>query len=96
MTISIDSHSGFCFGVTRAIEAAERIRKALKEKGYRLALQAPTNQIFVLLEKARVAALSEKVEVGFWENTDDSHTVMRIATSWATQPEDVDRLIRCL
>ena len=63
---------------------------------YRFAFHAPTNQIFILLEKAQAAALSEKVEMGFWENTDESHTVMRIATSWATQPEDVERLIGCL
>ena len=79
-----------------AIEAADRIRQALEEKGYRFAFRTPTNQIFILLEKAQAAALSEKVEMGFWENTDDSHTVMRIATSWATQPEDVERLIECL
>ena len=79
-----------------AIEAAVKIRRALEEKGYRFAFHAPTNQIFILLEKAQAAALSEKVEMGFWENTDESHTVMRIATSWATQPEDVERLIGCL
>ena len=79
-----------------AIEAAVKIRQALEEKGYRFAFHAPTNQIFILLEKAQAAALSEKVEMGFWENTDESHTVMRIATSWATQPEDVERLIGCL
>ncbi len=79
-----------------AIEAAGKIRQALEEKGYRFAFRTPTNQIFILLEKAQAAALSEKVEMGFWENTDDSHTVMRIATSWATQPEDVERLIECL
>lgn len=79
-----------------AIEAAVKIRRALEEKGYRFAFHAPTNQIFILLEKARAAALSEKVEMGFWENTDESHTVIRIATSWATQPEDVERLIGCL
>ena len=79
-----------------AIEAAEKIRQALEEKGYHFAFRTPTNQIFILLEKPQAAALSEKVEMGFWENTDESHTVMRIATSWATQPEDVERLIGCL
>ena len=79
-----------------AIEAAERIRRALTEKGYRLAIDAPTNQIFVVFENAKAEALSEKVEMGFWEKPDGAHTVMRIATSWATTDEDVDALIRCL
>ena len=79
-----------------AIRTAERIRAALKEKGYRLAISAPTNQIFVVFENAQAEALSEKVEMAFWERPDDAHTVMRIATSWATTDEDVDALIRCL
>lgn len=79
-----------------AIRTAERIRAALKEKGYHLAISAPTNQIFVVFENAQAEALSEKVEMAFWERPDDAHTVMRIATSWATTDEDVDALIRCL
>ena len=79
-----------------AIAAADRIRAALLEKGYQLALDAPTNQIFVLLDPAQLANLSAKIEMGFWENTPDGKTIMRIATSWATQPEDVNRLIACL
>ena len=79
-----------------AIEAAGRIRKALEEKGYQFAIQSPTNQIFIALEKTRAEELAETIEMGFWENLDETHVTMRIATSWATQPEDVDRLIDCL
>ena len=79
-----------------AIEAADRIRKALSDKGYKLAIPSPTNQIFIELDKAQLAALSEKVELGFWENIDENHTIIRIATSWATRQEDVDRLIASL
>ena len=79
-----------------AIVAADRIRKALMEKGYRLAIPSPTNQIFIELEKQQLAVLSDKVELGFWENLDENRIVMRIATSWATRQEDVDRLIACL
>ena len=79
-----------------AVAAADRIRAALIEKGYQLAFDAPTNQIFVLLDPAQLANLSAKIEMGFWENTPDGKTIMRIATSWATQPEDVNHLIACL
>lgn len=37
--------------------------------------------------------MSERIEMGFWENIDETHTVMRIATSWATTAEDVEQLI---
>ena len=79
-----------------AIDAAIRIRAALSEKGYRLAFKAPTNQIFLLLENARAEALSQKVDLGFFERPDADHVVMRIATSWATTPEDVEALIELL
>lgn len=79
-----------------AIEAAAQIRKALMEKGYHLAFHSPTNQIFITFDRETAASLSEKVEMGFWENTSDGHIVLRIATSWATQKEDVDALIRIL
>lgn len=76
-----------------AIGAADRIRAALLKMGYALAFDSPTNQIFLLLDKERAAALSEKLEMSFWEHTDDGRVIMRIATSWATTREDVDKLI---
>jgi len=79
-----------------AIEAADKIRKALREKGYRFALENPTNQIFIVLTKEKCAELEKEVELGFWENLDEDHTVMRIATSWATTEEHVDRLLELL
>ena len=79
-----------------AIRAAERIRQALREKGYILAFDAPTNQIFVLLDQQKLEELSEKVEMSFWEKPDREHTIMRFVTSWATAEEDVDRLIALL
>ena len=79
-----------------AIKAADRIRDALAARGYRLAFHTPTNQIFITLDDAQRRLLADKIEMGFWENTGDGHTVMRIATSWATGSGDVERLIACL
>ena len=79
-----------------AIAAADRIRRALLQKGYQLAFGSPTNQIFIVLDKMKAAALSEKIEMGFWENTDDGHVILRIATSWATEMKDVEELIHLL
>ena len=79
-----------------AIKEANRIRQALDAKGYQFAFYTPTNQIFIILGNKQAKVLSEKIEMGFWENIDVGHTVMRIATSWATRPEDVDALIDVL
>ena len=79
-----------------AIRAAGRIRAALLDKGYTLSFEAPTNQIFITLTRDQAAALSEKVEMSFWENVDADHVILRIVTSWAVTEEETDRLIACL
>ena len=79
-----------------AIDAAARIRQALKDKGYEFAIDSPTNQIFLVLTPEEKARLEENIVMGFWENLPDGRIVMRIATSWATTEENVDRLIALL
>ena len=79
-----------------AINAAARIRQALKDKGYEFAIDSPTNQIFLVLTPEEKARLEENIVMGFWENLPDGRIVMRIATSWATTEENVDRLITLL
>ncbi|MGN0954554.1 threonine aldolase family protein [Dialister sp.] len=76
-------------------EKADRIRRALDEKGYVQEIRNRTNQIFITLTGEKARELSEKVELGFWENKGDQ-VVMRIATSWATTDEETDRLIELL
>ena len=66
------------------------------KKGYTLAFPSPTNQIFPVLEREKEAELSELIEFSFWENVDQDHVIVRIATSWATQEADVDRLLELM
>ena len=79
-----------------AIRTASRLQDAFLEKGYELYLKSPTNQIFVVLEDARMKELSRHVSFSFWEKRDETHTVVRFATSWATRMEDVEALIALL
>jgi len=79
-----------------ANEAADRIREALRAKGYTLTFEAPTNQIFVTMDQPTIDRLEREIKLGFTEKADDTHTVMRICTSWATTPEEVDQLIELL
>ena len=79
-----------------AIRCADRIRRALREKGYRFYIESPTNQIFVVLDREKRKALEERVVMSFWENLEGDGTAMRLATGWATTEEDTDRLIQLL
>lgn len=73
---------------------AERIRKALKSKGYEFFVDSPSNQLFPILTTSLFESLKSKgIIVNLWEHLPDGRLVVRICTSWATAPENVDRLI---
>ena len=79
-----------------AIQAADQIRKTLKEQNFSLCFGSPTNQVFCIVDDTLMTRLEKQVEFGFWEKYDDTHTVIRFATSWATTKEDVDALCNLL
>jgi threonine aldolase len=79
-----------------AIDKADRMRTAFKEKGYKIFIETITNQIFIVLENTKLQELKKSVSFGFWEKYDDNHTVVRFASSWATTDEAVDKLIELL
>lgn len=75
-----------------AIEMAEKIKEIFREKGKRFFLDSPTNQQFLILEDGEMARLKEQVNFDIWERYDEGHTVVRFATSWATEENDVEQL----
>ena len=79
-----------------AIEMAEQLKKILRETGCTFYLESPTNQQFILLEDSRLEELEQHVAVSFWEKPDESHTVVRLATSWATSFEELEELRKAL
>lgn len=81
------------FSVSRhAIDMAEKVKEIFRKKNKRFYVDSKTNQQFVILEDAEIERLREQVAFEIWERYDESHTVVRFATSWATEPEDVERL----
>ena len=78
------------------IEMAEQLKTILHEKKLPFYLESPTNQQFVILANDRLAELKKQVDCGFWEKYDDTHTVVRFATSWSTTAEDLAALRRLL
>ena len=82
--------------VKNAIKTADTLKQALKEKGYTFYIDSPTNQIFLVLEDERLKELEQKVAISFWEKADDNHTIIRLATSWATKEEEIKALIEIL
>lgn len=75
-----------------AIVTANRLRNTLLQKGYRLYINSPTNQIFVILSDLQIKELEKSVKFSFWEKYDEQNTVVRFATSWATDMSEVEKL----
>ena len=59
-------------------------------------METPTNQQFIILENSKMVNLKDKVAFSFWEKYDDTHTVVRFATSWATTENDIKLLSEIL
>nr|QGT51511.1 amino acid lyase [uncultured Spirochaetaceae bacterium] len=76
-----------------AIETAEILKTALKEKGCEFFIDSPTNQQFVILENSKIENLKKNVAFSFWQKFDSTRTVVRFATSWATKKENVQKLV---
>ena len=79
-----------------AIELARYMKEELVQLGYRLHMDSPTNQQFFVLSDQTIARLKGKVGYSFWEKVDEGHTAIRLATSWASTRENVDRLIEAM
>lgn len=79
-----------------ALESARTICQALQKTGYEFYLPPMTNQIFVIMDNQKIDDLSQTVAFSRWEPYDADHTIIRLATSWATTKKDTDRLIACL
>lgn len=75
-----------------AIKMADELKAALKQKNYTFLLDSPTNQQFIILENSEMQKLAENVKFSFWEKVDENHTAIRLATSWATTQENLDKL----
>ncbi len=88
---------GLYFKVGRsAVALAMEMKAGLTKRGIDLFIDSPTNQQFPILDNALLEKLEDKVWYSFWEPFDGSRTVVRFATSWATEPQVVSELFKIL
>ena len=81
------------FKISRhAIEMAERVKEIIKEKGWQVYMDSPTNQQLILMTEEEMAELGKTVIFDRWGIYDDTRTIVRLATSWSTSEEDIRAL----
>lgn len=79
-----------------ANEMAAVLREGLEAHGYRFAPESPSNQQFPVLPDALLAKLEGQFHWEVMGRADDTHTVIRLVTSWATRPEAVQAFVQAL
>ena len=79
-----------------AISLADKLRAAFLAKGYSFLVENTTNQIFPIMEDAKLEELSKNFGFCYQQRVDETHSAVRFCTSWATREENVDALIAAL
>ena len=75
---------------------ADQIRQTLAKCNVPLFVDTVTNQVFPVLPDKVLEKLSANFVYAFWEKYDDTHSVVRFCTSWATKEENVNALCAAL
>ena len=78
------------FKISRhAIEMAERVKDIIREKGWEVYMDSPTNQQLILMTEEEMTELGKTVIFDRWGIYDDTRTIVRLATSGSTTEEDI-------
>ena len=75
---------------------ADKLRAALSEAGHPFLVPGTTNQVFPILPDALLDKLKQEFTFSEQVRVDDTHRAGRFCTSWATIPENVDKLCNAL
>lgn len=78
-----------------AINKAMQLRQLFSEAGIPIK-DSPTNQQFVTLSRQQMEHLKSKILFETWEPIDETHSLYRFVTSWATTDEDMNLLAETL
>lgn len=86
---------GLYFEISKhAIDMAMLLKDRLKEKGYEFFMDSDTNQQFIIVEDAKLQEIRQKYGVTYQERYDETHSVIRLCTSWATKEENVKAFLQ--
>ena len=81
---------GLYFEIAKhAIDMAMILKEGLKVRGYSFFMDSETNQQFILIEDEKLEKIREKYGVTYQQRYDETHSVIRLCTCWATKEENV-------
>jgi threonine aldolase len=75
---------------------AQQLAAGIRECGYQILVEAPTNQVFPIFPNAVIARLEKDYGFHLWEKFDAQSSVVRLVTSWATKTDSVAEFLNTL
>lgn len=89
-------HNLFYDMAAHANQMAFELKKALLDKGFSLAYDSCTNQLFPIFPDEMIERLKQNFTFNMDRRIDSTHSSIRLVTSWATTKESVDAFIGAL
>lgn len=77
-------------------EMAIKLAKGIQDKGYELWLPHQTNQVFIIVNKEKIAELEKEYLFYTWCGYDDERSVIRLVTNWNTSGQDVEEILAAM
>lgn len=70
---------------------AQALKYILLQRGIKMYIDSPTNQIFPILDNTLLEKIKTQYIVTEWGPYDDEHTIVRFVCSWATKKADIQQ-----
>jgi len=80
----------------RSNDGARKLSDGIQSAGFELAAATESNQVFAILPTDVIATLQQSFAFYVWEELDADRSVIRLVTSWATDPAEIDRFLSVL
>jgi len=79
-----------------ANKSAGKLADTFRNKGYEFLAKPVTNQIFPILPNDLIEKLHKKYDFYVWSKFNETHSIVRIVCSWATDEKVIDEFIQNL
>lgn len=76
-----------------ANQLASKLSDGIKAAGYTLLTDSATNQIFPIFPQSVIERLRGSFAFYTWQEVDETHSAVRLVTSWATTTKAVDEFL---
>jgi len=83
-------------GARHANQRAIEISNGIVSAGYVLAAETQSNQVFAELPNALIEQLHERFSFYVWREASEDTSIVRLVTSWATEPSKVEEFVTAL